>query len=31
MLDARDALQVGDAANGVEWSGYVDSWKAPGA
>jgi hypothetical protein len=31
MLDARDALQVGDAANAVEWSGYVDSWKAPGA
>jgi hypothetical protein len=24
-------LQVGEAAGGVEWSGYVDSWKAPGA
>ena len=29
MLDARDALEVGDAAAGVEVSGYVDSWKTP--
>ncbi len=31
MLDARDALQVGDAASATEFTGYVDSWKAPGA
>jgi homogentisate 1,2-dioxygenase len=29
MLDARDALEVGDAAAAVEWPGYVDSWKTP--
>jgi len=28
MLDARDALDVGPALSGVEWEGYVDSWKA---
>jgi homogentisate 1,2-dioxygenase len=26
MIDARDALDVTDAAKGVEWTGYVDSW-----
>ena len=26
MLDTRDPLEVGDAAAGVEWTGYVDSW-----
>jgi homogentisate 1,2-dioxygenase len=28
MLDARDALEVGAAAEAVEWAGYVNSWKA---
>jgi homogentisate 1,2-dioxygenase len=27
MIDTRDALEIGDAAKAVEWSGYVDSWK----
>jgi homogentisate 1,2-dioxygenase len=27
MLDARDALDVAPLPDGVEWSGYVDSWK----
>jgi len=27
MVDTRDALELGSAATGVEWSGYVDSWK----
>ncbi|MEE4174349.1 MAG: homogentisate 1,2-dioxygenase [Xanthomonadales bacterium] len=27
MIDTRDALQVGEDAAAVEWSGYVDSWK----
>lgn len=27
MLDARDALDVADLPGGVEWTGYVDSWK----
>jgi homogentisate 1,2-dioxygenase len=27
MVDARDALTVDAAAEAVEWSGYVDSWK----
>ena len=27
MIDARDALDVGQAAAGVEWAGYADSWK----
>ena len=27
MIDTRDALEIGDAAAGVEWPGYVDSWK----
>jgi homogentisate 1,2-dioxygenase len=28
MIDARDALEMGSAAAQVEWTGYVDSWKA---
>jgi homogentisate 1,2-dioxygenase len=31
MIDARDALEIAPAAHAVEWRGYVDSWKAPGA
>jgi len=27
MIDTRDALQVSEAAETVEWPGYVDSWK----
>jgi len=27
MIDTRDPLDVGQAAGGVEWAGYVDSWK----
>jgi homogentisate 1,2-dioxygenase len=27
MLDTRDALEVLDGAQAVEWTGYVDSWK----
>ncbi|SME96653.1 homogentisate 1,2-dioxygenase [Pseudogulbenkiania subflava] len=27
MIDARDALEQGEGMAGVEWSGYVDSWK----
>lgn len=27
MIDARDALDIADAAREVEWDGYVDSWK----
>lgn len=27
MIDARDALEISAAASGVEWSGYVDSWR----
>jgi len=27
MIDARDALDVATLSQGVEWSGYVDSWK----
>jgi len=30
MIDCRDALSIGEAAHGVEWAGYVDSWKASG-
>lgn len=29
MIDARDPLEVGDLAEGVEWTGYVDSWRSP--
>jgi homogentisate 1,2-dioxygenase len=28
MVDARDALEITQAAQEVEWGGYVDSWKA---
>ena len=27
MIDTRDALELGNAAAGVEWPGYVDSWQ----
>ncbi len=27
MIDTRDALEVGEAAEAVEWKNYVDSWK----
>jgi homogentisate 1,2-dioxygenase len=27
MIDSRDALEIGEAARGVEWAEYVDSWK----
>ena len=27
MIDTRDALTIGTAAQGVEWGGYVDSWR----
>jgi len=27
MVDARDALEIGAAAQAVEWAAYVDSWK----
>ena len=27
MVDTRDPLQVHDVDDGVEWCGYVDSWK----
>jgi homogentisate 1,2-dioxygenase len=29
MIDARDPLDAGAAANDIEWTGYADSWKAP--
>jgi homogentisate 1,2-dioxygenase len=29
MIDARDALEITDAARAVEWNGYVDSWRPP--
>jgi homogentisate 1,2-dioxygenase len=28
MIDSRDALDVAPLAEGVEWPGYVDSWKS---
>ncbi len=31
MVDARDALEVGALPEGVEWRGYVDSWKPKAA
>ncbi len=31
MVDTRDALDVAPAAEGVEWAGYVDSWKGAGS
>ncbi|MEE8529109.1 MAG: homogentisate 1,2-dioxygenase [Gammaproteobacteria bacterium] len=27
MIDTRDALEISKAAEGIEWTGYVDSWK----
>ncbi len=27
MIDARDSLDVTEAAATVEWPGYVDSWR----
>jgi homogentisate 1,2-dioxygenase len=27
MIDARDPLEIRDAARALEWAGYVDSWK----
>ncbi|HLI10671.1 MAG TPA: homogentisate 1,2-dioxygenase [Alphaproteobacteria bacterium] len=27
MIDARDALAIGKLPEGVEWTGYVESWK----
>lgn len=27
MIDTRDAVEIGEAASAVEWTGYVDSWK----
>ncbi len=27
MIDTRDALHIADLPEGVEWDGYVDSWK----
>jgi homogentisate 1,2-dioxygenase len=27
MIDTRDAVEISDEATGVEWPGYVDSWK----
>ena len=29
MIDARDPLEVSEAASGVENVAYVDSWKTP--
>jgi homogentisate 1,2-dioxygenase len=28
MIDARDALEVAELPEGIEWRGYVDSWKS---
>ena len=28
MIDARDALEIGEGAKSVEWEGYVETWKA---
>jgi len=28
MIDTRDALEIAPAAQSVEWTGYVDSWKS---
>lgn len=27
MIDSRDALEIEDLPEGVEWTGYVDSWR----
>jgi homogentisate 1,2-dioxygenase len=31
MIDARDALDVAELPAGIEWEGYVDSWREAGA
>jgi homogentisate 1,2-dioxygenase len=31
MVDTRDALDIGRLPEGVEWTGYVDSWKPAAA
>ena len=31
MIDSRDALEVADLPAGVEWTGYVESWKGAAA
>ncbi|HUO78661.1 MAG TPA: homogentisate 1,2-dioxygenase [Steroidobacteraceae bacterium] len=31
MIDARDPLELGAAAAGIEWQGYVSSWQGGGA
>jgi homogentisate 1,2-dioxygenase len=28
MIDTRDAVDIHRLPEGVEWTGYVDSWKA---
>ena len=30
MVDARDALDIGALPEGIEWTGYVESWKGSG-
>ncbi len=30
MIDTRDPLQVAELPDGIEWPGYVDSWKGQG-
>ncbi|MBE9554867.1 MAG: homogentisate 1,2-dioxygenase, partial [Proteobacteria bacterium] len=30
MVDTRDPMDAGDLPPGVEWEGYVDSWKSKG-
>jgi len=29
MIDTRDGVEFSNEAHGVEWAGYVDSWKSP--
>jgi homogentisate 1,2-dioxygenase len=29
MIDTRDALEIAQPAQSIEWTGYVDSWKSP--
>lgn len=31
MIDTRDALEVAEPAERIEWAGYVDSWKGDGS
>ena len=30
MIDTRDALEVDERAEAIEWSGYADSWSTGG-